>query len=192
MHELWEQAVQALAAGFVEDSINQPFIVLTETKFSYRHIPVWARYSPHIEDLEALEYELRPVKAQQDPPTTKIKIPRRTTQEHDDLSVATGEAAYQEELQAEEEGLKRAWDGLLATRVVEGHVGTPSIPTPEAEFMHPRKLEEAHITSIGEDPTHWEVDSRTPHSKPRARRSRWDKGPPSAATDVQGNRRKKF
>jgi hypothetical protein len=27
-------------------SINQPFIVLTETKFSYRHIPVWARYSP--------------------------------------------------------------------------------------------------------------------------------------------------
>ena len=28
-------------------SINQPFIVLTETKFSYRYIPVWARYSPH-------------------------------------------------------------------------------------------------------------------------------------------------
>ena len=27
--------------------INQPFIVLTETKFSYRYIPVWARYSPH-------------------------------------------------------------------------------------------------------------------------------------------------
>jgi len=26
--------------------INQPFIVLTETKFSYSYIPVWARYSP--------------------------------------------------------------------------------------------------------------------------------------------------
>ena len=32
-------------------SINQPFIVLTETKFSYRYIPVWARYSPHLEVL---------------------------------------------------------------------------------------------------------------------------------------------
>ncbi len=31
----------------VNQSINQPFIVLTETKFSHRHIPVWARYSPH-------------------------------------------------------------------------------------------------------------------------------------------------
>jgi hypothetical protein len=31
-----------------ERSINQPFIVLTETKFSYRYIPVWARYSPHM------------------------------------------------------------------------------------------------------------------------------------------------
>ncbi len=29
-------------------AINQPFIVLTETKFSYRYIPVWARYSPHL------------------------------------------------------------------------------------------------------------------------------------------------
>ena len=28
-----------------------------------------------VEDLEALEYELRPVKAQQDPPTAKIKMP---------------------------------------------------------------------------------------------------------------------
>jgi hypothetical protein len=28
-------------------SIDRPFIVLTETKSSYRHIPVWARYSPH-------------------------------------------------------------------------------------------------------------------------------------------------
>ena len=34
-------------------SINQPFIVLTETKFSYRYIPVWARYSPHRTRVEA-------------------------------------------------------------------------------------------------------------------------------------------
>ena len=27
-------------------SIDRPFIVLTETKSSNRHIPVWARYSP--------------------------------------------------------------------------------------------------------------------------------------------------
>ena len=27
-------------------SVDRPFIVLTETKFSKRHIPVWARYSP--------------------------------------------------------------------------------------------------------------------------------------------------
>ncbi len=26
--------------------IDRPFIVLTETKTSHRHIPVWARYSP--------------------------------------------------------------------------------------------------------------------------------------------------
>ena len=26
---------------------DRPFIVLTETKLSKRHIPVWARYSPH-------------------------------------------------------------------------------------------------------------------------------------------------
>ena len=69
----------------------------------------------------------------------------------------------------------------------EGHVGTPSIPTPKALFTeHPRKLEEAHIMSIGEDPTHREVDALTPHSKPRARPGRWDKGPPMAATDAQG------
>ena len=69
----------------------------------------------------------------------------------------------------------------------EGHVGTPSIPTPKALFTeHPRKLEEAHIMSIGEDPTHREVDALTPHSKPRAKRGTWDKGPPPAATDAQG------
>ena len=27
--------------------IDRPFIVLTETKFSFRCIPVWDRYSPH-------------------------------------------------------------------------------------------------------------------------------------------------
>ena len=34
-------------------SIDRPFIVLTETKSSYRHIPVWARYSPHRTRVEA-------------------------------------------------------------------------------------------------------------------------------------------
>jgi hypothetical protein len=39
----------ASISSFTGDlSINQPFIVLTETKFSYRYIPVWARYSPHL------------------------------------------------------------------------------------------------------------------------------------------------
>ena len=32
---------------------DDPFIVLTETKFSYRYIPVWARYSPHRTRVEA-------------------------------------------------------------------------------------------------------------------------------------------
>ena len=41
-----------------------------------------------VEDLEALEYELRPVKAQQDPPTTKIKIPNATTTCRDPKSQA--------------------------------------------------------------------------------------------------------
>jgi len=31
---------------FITDD-DHPFIVLTETKFSLRCIPVWARYSPH-------------------------------------------------------------------------------------------------------------------------------------------------
>ena len=51
---------------------------------------------------------------------------------------------------------------------------------------HPRKLEEAHITSIGEDSTHWDVDALTTHSKPRAKCSSWDTGRPPAATDAQG------
>ena len=43
-------------------SINQPFIVLTETKFSYRYIPVWApsRYSPHRTRVEAHANMLSP------------------------------------------------------------------------------------------------------------------------------------
>ena len=39
---------------------NQPFIVLTETKFSYRYIPVWARYSPHRTRVEAHANMLSP------------------------------------------------------------------------------------------------------------------------------------
>jgi hypothetical protein len=35
-----------LIPTIVSESIDRPFIVLTETKSSYRHIPVWARYSP--------------------------------------------------------------------------------------------------------------------------------------------------
>jgi hypothetical protein len=42
------------------ESINQPFIVLTETKFSYRYIPVWARYSPHRTRVEAHANMLSP------------------------------------------------------------------------------------------------------------------------------------
>ena len=41
-------------------SINQLFIVLTETKFSYRYIPVWARYSPHRTRVEAHANMLSP------------------------------------------------------------------------------------------------------------------------------------
>ena len=32
------------------DDHDRPFIVLTETKLSKRHIPVWARYSPLYSD----------------------------------------------------------------------------------------------------------------------------------------------
>ena len=41
-------------------SIDRPFIVLTEKKFSYRHIPVWARYSPHRTRVEAHANTLSP------------------------------------------------------------------------------------------------------------------------------------
>ena len=41
-----------------------------------------------VEDMEALEYELRPVKTQQDPPTTKTKIPNAMTTCRDPKSQA--------------------------------------------------------------------------------------------------------
>ena len=41
-------------------SIDRPFIVLTETKPSKRHIPVWARYSPHRTRVEAHANTLSP------------------------------------------------------------------------------------------------------------------------------------
>ena len=41
-------------------SIDRPFIVLTETRSSYRHIPVWARYSPHRTRVEAHANTLSP------------------------------------------------------------------------------------------------------------------------------------
>jgi hypothetical protein len=49
-----------------------------------------------VEDLEALEYELRPVKAQQDPPTTKIKIPNTMTTCRDPKSQAGSNSEMQE------------------------------------------------------------------------------------------------
>jgi hypothetical protein len=40
--------------------IDDPFIVLTETKFSIRYIPVWARYSPLRTRVEAHAIMLSP------------------------------------------------------------------------------------------------------------------------------------
>jgi hypothetical protein len=40
--------------------IDRPFIVLTETKPIYPHIPVWARYSPHRTRVEAHVNTLSP------------------------------------------------------------------------------------------------------------------------------------
>ena len=39
---------------------DDPFIVLTETKFSIRYIPVWARYSPLRTRVEAHANTLSP------------------------------------------------------------------------------------------------------------------------------------
>ena len=52
--------IKAFVWMHVCKSINQPFIVLTETKFSYRYIPVWARYSPHRTRVEAHANMLSP------------------------------------------------------------------------------------------------------------------------------------
>jgi hypothetical protein len=41
-------------------SIDRLFIVLTDTKSSNRHIPVWARYSPHRTRVEAHANTLSP------------------------------------------------------------------------------------------------------------------------------------
>jgi hypothetical protein len=43
-----------------DKAIDRPFIVLTETKPSKRHIPVWARYSPHRTRVEAHANTLSP------------------------------------------------------------------------------------------------------------------------------------
>jgi uncharacterized protein YukE len=60
--ELKEAQLRTQILGTAEGlvSINQPFIVLTETKFSYRYIPVWARYSPHRTRVEAHANMLSP------------------------------------------------------------------------------------------------------------------------------------
>ena len=46
------------ASGSAND--DDPFIVLTETKFSIRYIPVWARYSPLRTRVEAHAITLSP------------------------------------------------------------------------------------------------------------------------------------
>ena len=39
---------QTPASGFLKHTVDDtPFIVLTETRFSFRCIPVWDRYSPY-------------------------------------------------------------------------------------------------------------------------------------------------
>jgi hypothetical protein len=40
-----ERKITSVKGGGGDD--DHPFIVLTETKFSLRCIPVWVRYSPH-------------------------------------------------------------------------------------------------------------------------------------------------
>ena len=49
--------LHSAAARVVDD---RPFIVLTETKTSNRHIPVWARYSPLRTRVEAHAITLSP------------------------------------------------------------------------------------------------------------------------------------
>ena len=45
------------AARWTDD--DPPFIVLTETKFSFRCIPVWDRYSPHRTRVEKKTHVIR-------------------------------------------------------------------------------------------------------------------------------------
>jgi len=52
--------VVPVLAGAPSRSIDRPFIVLTETRSSYRHIPVWARYSPHRTRVEVHANTLSP------------------------------------------------------------------------------------------------------------------------------------
>ncbi len=57
---LWFLSLQAQVTSVVLFNDDDPFIVLTETKSSYRHIPVWARYSPHRTRVEAHVNTLSP------------------------------------------------------------------------------------------------------------------------------------
>jgi len=60
-------------------SIDRPFMVLTETKSSNRHIPVWARYSPHRTRVEAHANTLSPWPRRC---TGDIPTPRKTMVEY--------------------------------------------------------------------------------------------------------------
>jgi hypothetical protein len=51
---------EAWRAEEEDDGNDDPFIVLTETKFSIRYIPVWARYSPLRTRVEAHAITLSP------------------------------------------------------------------------------------------------------------------------------------
>ena len=47
MDQLKAREIEPRRFGLVVKDDDPPFIVLTETKFSFRCIPVWDRYSPH-------------------------------------------------------------------------------------------------------------------------------------------------
>jgi hypothetical protein len=53
-------SVNASVNAFASHDDDRPFIVLTETKLSKRHIPVWARYSPLRTRVEAHANTLSP------------------------------------------------------------------------------------------------------------------------------------
>jgi hypothetical protein len=56
-HGAQKSVARASEAHLADDD---PFIVLTETKFSFRYIPVWARYSPLRTRVEAHAITLSP------------------------------------------------------------------------------------------------------------------------------------